>query len=106
MKAQFDAVSPEQHADRIRVPVLLAHGVDDRRVPIGHGKRMASALEDAHQQVERHWYDFEGHGLRFQAHRKDFDLALLAFLDRNIGPTSSMKDRWQVAPAAAAASAP
>jgi dipeptidyl aminopeptidase/acylaminoacyl peptidase len=107
MKAQFDAVSPEKHADRIKVPVLIAHGTEDKRVKIGHGKRMASALEAAHQSVETHWYDNEPHGLSYQADRKDFDLALLAFLDRNIGPASSMADRWVPASGAApAASAP
>ena len=44
MKTQFDAVSPEKHAGKIRAPVLLAHGVEDKRVPMGHSKRMASAL--------------------------------------------------------------
>jgi dipeptidyl aminopeptidase/acylaminoacyl peptidase len=110
MKAQFDEVSPEKHADRIKVPVLVAHGENDRRVPIGHGQRMVAALEAAHQQVEAHWYFGEGHGFTYQADRKDFDLALLSFLDRHIGPASPMADRWVPVPAIvagpAAASAP
>ena len=88
MAAQFDAVSPEKHAAQIRVPVLLGHGSDDERVPIGHSKRMAAALQSAHVTVETHWYADEGHGLRNLYDLRDFDTALLDFLDRNIGPAS------------------
>ncbi|MDR7272453.1 dipeptidyl aminopeptidase/acylaminoacyl peptidase [Pelomonas saccharophila] len=97
MAAQFQAVSPEKHAARIRVPVLLAHGTEDKRVPIGHSKRMASALKAAGASVETHWYEDEEHGLRSIANIQKFNAALLDFLDRNIGPASPM---------AAAASAP
>jgi len=90
MAAQFDAVSPEKHANQIRVPVLLAHGTDDERVPIGHSKRMASALKAAHGSVETHWYEDERHGLRNISHIRDFEAALVDFLDRNIGPASSV----------------
>ena len=88
MAAQFDAVSPEKHAAQIHVPVLLAHGNDDKRVPIGHSKRMASALRASRGIVETHWYDDEGHGLALISDIRDFDAALLDFLDRNIGPAS------------------
>lgn len=103
MAAQFDAVSPEKHAAQIRVPVLLAHGTDDLRVPIGHSKRMASALNAAHGTVETHWYEREGHGLRTIAHIRDFEAALLDFLDRNIGPASSVAPTVPIATAAASA---
>ena len=36
--------SPARAADRIRVPVLLIHGVDDTVVPIGQSETMARAL--------------------------------------------------------------
>lgn len=89
MAAQFDAVSPEKHAAQIRVPVLLAHGTEDRRVPIGHSKRMASALQAAHASVETHWYEGEEHGLSKIANLRDFNAAVLKFLDRHIGPESA-----------------
>jgi len=107
MAAQFDAVSPEKNAARIRVPVLLAHGDSDRRVPIGHSKRMASALKAAHGSVETHWYEGERHGLTKIAHIRDFEAALLDFLDRNIGPASSAaaKEADAAVPAASPSSA-
>jgi dipeptidyl aminopeptidase/acylaminoacyl peptidase len=109
MKSQFDAVSPEKHADRIQAPVLLVHGERDARVPMGHAWRMERALNNAHRRVETRWYPGEGHGLSYQSNRKDFDLLLLDFLDRNIGPGSPFADRWDAGSVTAvptAASAP
>lgn len=106
MRAQFDAVSPEKHAGQIHVPVLLAHGVDDERVPIGHSKRMASALKAAHGSVETHWYDGEKHGLTTISDIRDFEATLLDFLDRNIGPSSgNAAKEAATAPASSTASA-
>ena len=83
------------------MPVLLAHGTDDRRVPIGHSKRMASALKAAKGSVETHWYEDEKHGLAHTGNIADFELNLLDFLDRNIGPASPLAAA-QAAPAAPA----
>jgi dipeptidyl aminopeptidase/acylaminoacyl peptidase len=105
MRAQFDAVSPAKHADRIQVPVLLGHGTDDERVPIGHSERMADALRSAHKEVETYWYKGEGHGLSLVKDLRDFELHLLDFLDRHIGPTSSLAARWEAAPARGAGAA-
>ena len=106
MAAQFDAVSPEKHAAQIRVPVLLAHGTDDRRVPIGHSKRMASALKAANVSVETHWYEGEKHGFTSIVNAGNFELLLLDFLDRNIGPASPAAATGDRTATATAASAP
>ena len=106
MAAQFDAVSPEKHASQIRVPVLLAHGTDDERVPIGHSKRMAAALKAAHRAVETHWYEDEGHGLSNVGHTRDFNAALLDFLDRAIGPASPAAAKAATSTTAAASAPP
>ena len=105
MKSQFDEVSPAKHADRIRVPVLIAHGEADRRVPIGHAKRLNAALQDAHKPVQTQWYSREGHGFRFYDDQEHFAMLAVRFLDRNIGPASPLADRWVPVPAASAASA-
>ena len=101
MKAQFDEVSPTLHADRIRVPVLIGHGMEDRVAPLGHAKRLISALEDAHGQVDAHFYA-AGHDLGWWG-RRHFALLAVQFLDRNIGPASPLADRWVAVPAAAPA---
>jgi dipeptidyl aminopeptidase/acylaminoacyl peptidase len=64
--------SPIHQAERIRAPVLLAFGEDDRRIPLQHGKRMREALEKAGRTPEWVVYPGEGHGWRLPANRVDF----------------------------------
>lgn len=48
------AESPRALASAITVPVLLAHGTMDERVPIQHAMAMRSALEKAGMPAVRH----------------------------------------------------
>ena len=84
-KRQFDAVSPLQHADRINVPVLLAHGDRDMRVPMAHGSRMAEALKANGKTYQWMVFEREGHGLVYVNNQRKYFRALLDFLDENIG---------------------
>lgn len=106
MKAQFDEVSPTKHADRVRVPVLIAHGEADKRVPIGHATRLKNALKDAHKPVQSQWYRMEGQGFYHDDDREHFEMLSIGFLDRNIGPASPLANLWVPVPASQAASAP
>lgn len=81
----FDPVSPLKHAAEIKVPVLLAHGKEDERVPISHSEKMKEALERNGKQVRLMKFDEEGHGLAYTKHKLEYYTALLEFLDRNIG---------------------
>ena len=45
------AVSPIRIADKVRVPILLIHGVDDSVVPIEQSRNMDAALRRAGKQV-------------------------------------------------------
>lgn len=46
------AVSPEFHADKFKAPVLLIHGIDDKRVPFNQSEEMNKALKKAGKQVK------------------------------------------------------
>lgn len=65
-------IAPVERAGEIKVPVLLAFGRDDRRVPIEHGFRMRAALTATGHPPEWVVYDGEGHGWRTIEHRFDF----------------------------------
>lgn len=78
-------VSPNRIADRIKVPVFLAAGGEDKIAPIEHSKLMESALRKAGVPVESLYYDTEAHGFYTEEHRKEFYTRLLAFLSRNLG---------------------
>lgn len=82
---QLAAVSPNRMADRIKVPVFLAAGGEDKRTPIEHTKMMERALIAAGRPVETLYYPNEGHGFYVEANRKAYYEKLLAFLGRHIG---------------------
>ncbi len=79
------AVSPAKLADRIKVPVFLAAGGADKRAPVGHTRKMESALKQAGVPVNTLIYPDEGHGFYDPKHVAEFDRQLLEFLDKYIG---------------------
>lgn len=83
--ATLGAVSPVNLAERIKVPVFLAAGGQDKRAPIQHTERMEAALKRAGTPVESLYYKTEGHGFYTQAHRSEYYGKLLAFLSRSLG---------------------
>ncbi len=60
--AVLSANSPLEQARRIKAPVLLAYGGNDRRVPLVHGEKMRDALAQAGNAPEWIVYGDEGHG--------------------------------------------
>ncbi len=82
--AQLAATSPLLQARRIRAPVLMAYGGNDRRVPIIHGEKMRDALESAGVRVEWIVYGEEGHGFALEPNRLDFYRRVGAFLDAHL----------------------
>ncbi|MBV8466405.1 MAG: S9 family peptidase [Burkholderiales bacterium] len=85
-KEQFEMVSPLKHADRIQAPLLIAHGTEDRRVPISHSKKMMRELDRYHKEYEWIEFDEEGHGLAYVKDEYRFYDAMLKFLNKHIGP--------------------
>jgi dipeptidyl aminopeptidase/acylaminoacyl peptidase len=83
--AQFVATSPLKQAARIKRPLLLAHGTDDRRVPVPHYNKLRSALQDAKADAEYVEYVGEGHGWSTLKTRLDFWGRVEKFLGKHIG---------------------
>ena len=63
-KATYEARSPLHQVERIRCPVILFHGLDDRVVPPEQSERLALALSDQGVPVQMHLFPGEGHGFR------------------------------------------
>jgi dienelactone hydrolase len=78
--AMLDSVTPVLLADRIRAPLLLAYGGQDRRVPLVHGTRMRDALFAAGRPPTWVLYPDEGHGWYKLENRLDFARRLEEFL--------------------------
>lgn len=88
-KATLAARSPATLAPKIEIPVLLAHGTLDGRVPVKYAQEMRKAMKRAGHPVEYVTYDYEGHTLFDPGHRRDFYTRLLKFLDQHIGALQS-----------------
>ena len=77
--------SPVNLTDKITVPLLLAHGGEDRRAPVSQANRLRRALDDSN--VEYDWLlkRNETHGFYKQENRIEFYDTALAFFNRHLG---------------------
>jgi dienelactone hydrolase len=83
---KFRSVSPVAQAERLKVPVLLAFGGYDQRVPIKNGNALRAALDQHGKKYEWVVYPNEGHGFGDEANRFDFYRKVETFLGRNLAP--------------------
>lgn len=84
--AQFAATSPLKRAGEIKIPILLAHGSLDRRVPIEHARKFVSAAQDAGVDIEMVDYFDEGHCFCTPTNQTDFYRKLEVFLAKSLKP--------------------
>ena len=79
-------VSPIEHVDQIKIPVLLIHGADDTRVPFEQSQIMFDALQKAGKPVELVRLKHEDHHLLVGDTRLQMLEATMAFLQKNNPP--------------------
>jgi dipeptidyl aminopeptidase/acylaminoacyl peptidase len=82
--AMLEANAPIRLASKIKAPLLLAYGLQDRRVPLVHGEKMRSALIAAGAKPEWVVYDNEGHGWENSDNEIDFWTRVERFLEKNL----------------------
>ncbi|HVM37073.1 MAG TPA: S9 family peptidase [Sphingomicrobium sp.] len=82
-KADLAAVSPVSFADRVRVPLFIAHGEADETVPVKQSRAMIEALQKAGKDVTAAFYKDSGHDFGSAADLDDFLRRLEAFLARH-----------------------
>jgi dipeptidyl aminopeptidase/acylaminoacyl peptidase len=86
-------ISPLSHADRIRIPLLIAHSEHDWRCPIEQAQRMFVALRRQGTPVEMLMFPGEGHELTRSGqprHRRERFEAVLEWWSRHLGQPSSV----------------
>jgi dipeptidyl aminopeptidase/acylaminoacyl peptidase len=83
----LERASPLKRAAEIKVPVLVAHGGEDRRVPIEHERKFVAAARDAGVDIEVHLYPNEGHGFFEPVNHTDYYGHLERFLAKALKPT-------------------
>ena len=83
--AQLEATSPDQHADRIQIPILLIHGRKDFTVWVEQTEKMETALKAAGKTEQTIYLPNSDHYFSHPADRLAVLNALEAFLARNLG---------------------
>ena len=78
----LERISPIHHVDRIKCPMMVIHGANDPRVPIGEAEQIVAALKKRGVPVEYLRYEDEGHGLAKLANRLDAYPRAVDFLRR------------------------
>ncbi|MCK5734528.1 MAG: S9 family peptidase, partial [Candidatus Latescibacteria bacterium] len=82
MRAFLMRISPTTNAHKITLPLFVAQGLNDPRVPAGESEQMVSAIRENGGEV---WYLLakdEGHGFRKKRNRDYYTNAVVLFLEK------------------------
>jgi dipeptidyl aminopeptidase/acylaminoacyl peptidase len=82
--AKYDAMSPINFVQNIRVPVFVSGGKDDEVVQINQSYQLINALERNKVPFEKYIVGGEGHGMAFLKNEVELYDRILAFLDKNM----------------------
>jgi dipeptidyl aminopeptidase/acylaminoacyl peptidase len=69
---RFLKFSPLWYVDKVKTPILLAHGIDDPYVPVGQFHQFYRALKDKGKDVRLLLFPREGHGFREKKHIEQY----------------------------------
>lgn len=83
-KEFLESISPVHKVKNIRAPLMIIHGRNDPRVPVGEAEQMHEALINNGGVSELHIYDDEGHGVSKQKNRLDIYPKVVKFLDKYV----------------------
>lgn len=89
MASMFRSLSPMTQASGIKGPVLVAHGLNDSRVPATQSKAFAGALRANGLEVWTVFAADEGHNWLKQNNRDALELSMAAFLERHLLPETT-----------------
>lgn len=80
----LQSVSPLNRVNKIKVPMMIAHGLNDPRVPIGEAMQLAIALQARGDDPELIYFPDEGHGFAKLKNRIIFSERMVKFLNETI----------------------
>jgi dipeptidyl aminopeptidase/acylaminoacyl peptidase len=92
-------LSPLFHAQDIRAPLLIGHGVHDPRVALAESEAIVKALRDRKRPVEFVVYPDEGHGWTRPENNLDFFGRVEAFLAKHL---DGRAQPWEKVPGSSA----
>jgi dipeptidyl aminopeptidase/acylaminoacyl peptidase len=80
----LESISPIRKIDLIACPLMVIHGANDPRVPVGEAEQVVEALRARSAPVEYLRYEDEGHGITRLSNRLDCYPRVAAFLQRHL----------------------
>ncbi|MBQ4862121.1 S9 family peptidase [Pseudoalteromonas sp. MMG013] len=81
---QLKDFSPSHNIEKLKAPVLIVHGGEDKRAPIEQAESLIEALEKAKHPYQFMLLESEGHGFYKAKHRAQYYERILAFLDAHL----------------------
>ncbi len=84
----LESVSSLNKVDKIKVPMFIAHGFNDPRVPVEEAMQIAAALKERGQNPRVFIAPDEGHGFAKLDNRIYFNERAAAFLEETIGKST------------------
>ena len=88
------SMSPIRNLNKIKAPILLMHGTEDKRTPYKGARDMVDAMKKAGLDFEHKFYKKEGHGNRKMENRIDEWQRIAKFLKRT--RPSQMKNNLEI----------
>lgn len=83
--ALLDAQSPIKNLDKLKAPVFIVHGTEDKRTPLSYATAFRTELEKRGHPFEWMVKEKEGHGFYNPENNIELWGKALAFLDKHIG---------------------
>ena len=80
--AFLKSISPLNKADRIKTPLMVVHGENDPRVPIGEARQIIDVIQKKGGVVEPLIFPDEGHGVGKLQNRLVFYRKMIEFFDK------------------------
>ncbi len=80
----LESISPINHVEEIRAPLLVIHGANDPRVPLGEAEQIVERLRALDRPVDLIVFDDEGHGVVKLANRRVAYGAVVEFLGEHL----------------------
>ncbi len=85
----LESISPIHKAEDITAPLMVIHGKNDPRVPVGEAEQIVEKVRASGGAVEYLLYEDEGHGLAKLKNRLDAYPKIAAFLDEHLADKES-----------------
>ena len=85
MRKVFDRINPTSNADKIRSALMVAHGVNDPRVPFSEAQQIAEKVRSQGRPVWTVYADNEGHGFGKKDNADYVRAVQVMFLKQHLG---------------------